>query len=389
MVSILGGLVWASFAPFSLLFGVYLRSLGLSYTNIGLLMTTASMLSTSPQLMFGAIADRFGKRRLIMSSVLLARAVVILMLLLSRDVVSLSTLYVLASLFLSGFIPLAQSMVADLSESEKLGKSMGEYRLFGSVGWVVSCVLTGLLARENLWNIFPVTFAFSCLSFLASLALPEFKAPDEARPKGGRHEARLTTTMSALFATSVPLSGMSMGATSSFLSISLSQLGGDPLFLGAVIAIGALFEVPAMYLSGRLCDRIGGFPVLLAGEAGLGAVYWLYGTVKTFHSYLLIQGVRGVLYAFFVVSGTSVSSRLGGSRRGGLYAGLYNMSLYLGTTPGPYIGGLASDYLGLWTMFMISSVLSEASAVLILPWVLKGRQRAFKYKRRATPDLLE
>lgn len=357
-----------------MLFGVYLKSLGASYTSIGLLMTIASVFSSSLQVAFGAMADRYRNRKTIISATLLLRTLASFMLLFSRDVISISIWYVGTSLFLSGFMPLAQSIVADLSEGRRLGFSMGRYRLFGSVGWAVSCVLTGLLARDNLWNIFPITFAFSGVSFLISLALSEVKSAKEWRPEVAREKTHIAATLVPCFITSILLSGLSMGAATSFLSISLTQLGSDPLFLGVVIAVGAFFEVPAMYLSGRLSDRIGSLPVLIVGEVGLSVIYWLYGTVRDLYSYILIQGIRGTIYAIFMISGMSVSSSLGGSERGSTYAGLYNLSLYLGMALGPYLGGLISDSLGLWAMFMFSSAFSLTSAVVLLvPWALGKR----------------
>lgn len=337
-------------------------------------MTIASVLSSSLQVTFGTIADRYGNRKTLISASLLLRTLASFMLMLSGDVINISIWYVGTSLFLSGFMPLAQSIVADLSEGRRLGISMGRYRLFGSMGWAISCIVTGLLARYDTRNIFPITFAFSIASFLASLALPEVKSIREWHPESTREGARVSATLVIFFIASVLLSGLSMGATTSFLNISLTQLGSDPLFLGVVLAIGACFEVPAMYLSGRLSDRIGSLPVLFFGEIGLGLVYWLYGTVKTLYGYILIQGIRGTLYATFMISGMSASSSLGGSRRGSTYAGLYNLSLYLGMAFGPYLGGLISDFLGLFSMFTLSSTLSVISAFMLTPWAI-GRSR--------------
>lgn len=275
-------------------------------------------------------------------------------------------------------MPLAQSMVADFSGDNRLGVYMGRYRLFGSIGWAAACILTGLLAGESLWNIFPLTLAFSAISFLVSLFLPSVEGTGGSRHGSTQHRGVSSVKLAACFTASILISGVGMGATSSFLTISLSQLGGDPFFMSLVVAIGALLEVPAMYLGGWLSDRIGGLPVLVFGEVGLGMVYWLYGTVKNLYSYLLIQGVRGILYALHTVSGMSISSSLGGSRRRGLYAGFYNLSLQLGFASGPYLGGLVSDYRGLWAMFAMSSALSWASAILLTPWMtffLKRKMR--------------
>lgn len=376
-LSILAGLVWASMAPLYLFFGVYLRSLGLTYGAIGLITTTGAVLSSFPQIVFGAIADRINSRKRIISFAMLIRTASSLMSLLSKDLLGLSVGYVAMSFSLSGFMPIAQSMVADISGGERLGRSMGRYRLFGSAGWAISCVLTGCLARWSLTNIFPITFAASAMAFMVSLMLPDVSRRGEGgSPSTGAREGRkMTPFLTVAFLLSIMLSCLSMGAATSFLTISLAQLGIEPFFLGIVIATGGLFEVPSMYVSGLLCDRIGSFAVLSIGEVGLAAVYWLYGTVTNITTYVLVQGLRGILYAVFTVSGMAASSGLGGRRRGSLYAGLYNLSYYLGSVPGPYMGGLISDYMGLSAMFTLSSAISIASAALLIPFGLVPANR--------------
>ncbi len=375
-ISILGALVWASLAPLYIFFGVYLRSLGCNYSTIGLILTAGSFLFSVPQVIFGAIADKIRNRRLIMSLALLGRTIASLMLLMSTDLVSISAWYVGTSFLLSGFMPLTQSMVANISGRDELGTSMGRYRLFGSAGWAGSCILTGFLAKDALRSIFPITFFLSGLAFLISASLPEMKNGANQKASAMREEETdLNLGLTAAFMSSVVLAGLSMGATSSFLTISLSQLGGDALFLGLVLAAGALLEIPAMYLAGLLCDRVGNLSVLLIGETGLGAVYWLYGTVKDLPTYLLVQGIRGIMYSLLIVSGMAASSSLGGKKRGSLYAGLYGLSSSLGLAAGPYLGGLISENWGLWAMFLFSSSVSILSAILIIPFVLRKNER--------------
>jgi MFS family permease len=251
---------------------------------------------------------------------------------------------------------------------------MGKYRLSGSLGWAFSCIATGLLVGGNIWSIFPITLSLSSLSLLASLAIPEVEEERKACNKSTEYRMRVSLKIIVPFILSIFLSSIGMSAASSFLNILLFQLGSDPFFIGTTIAIGALLEVPAMYWGGRFSDKIGDIPVLILGEAGLGMVYWLYGTVKNFYTYLIIQGIRGILYALFTVSGMSLSSSIGRGGRGGLYAGLYNLSLQFGMSSGPFFGGLASDTFGITAMFLMASAFSELSAVLLVPLVVRGRE---------------
>ncbi len=376
VISIMGGLVWASFAPLSMLFGVYLRSLGLTYGTIGMILTAGNLLSSVPQVIFGAVADRIGRRRTVMSLSLLARTATSLMMFISTDVPSMSIWYVATSFLLSGFTPLAQSMVADLSGRDELGRSMARYRLFGSAGWVISCVLTGLFAKEAMRSIFLIASVLSLLAFLVSIALSDVvKKANQNLAVSEEGESETTRGRTMPFIISVFLAGLSMGATSSFLTLSLTDLGGDALFLGVIIATGAVAEIPAMYLGGLLSDHIGGFSVLAIGETLLAGVYWLYGIVKDLYMYVLVQGLRGIAYSLFTISGMSISSGLGGTKRGSLFAGLYGLAFSSGMAAGPYLGGLLSDSFGLWVMFLISSFVSILSVAFVIPFIIAKVKR--------------
>lgn len=128
--------------------------------------------------------------------------------------------------------------------------------------------------------------------------------------------------------------------------------------IGVVLATGAIAEIPAMYLGGRMSDKYGALTVLSLGMAGLAVTYVFYGVVNAVIAYLLVQALRGLFYGLFTVSGMAMSSSLGGAERGGLHAGFYNLVSTLGSSSGPYIGGLVSDQLGLRTMYWFSSAVS-------------------------------
>ncbi|MGQ9479013.1 MAG: MFS transporter [Thermoproteota archaeon] len=372
---LLSGAVWASMAPLLLFFGVYLMSLGFSYSDIGLISTFGIVSSSIPQLIFGAVADKIIRRKPIIVFAVSIRVLAGLMMLVSKDVVSISAWYILASFSLAGFMPIAQSMVADMAEGEEVGRLMGNYRLFGSAGWAVSCVLTGLLVTEKLENIFSIFFFFSIASFPLALLLKEsWRPPEKEGGEAGTVMVKSSIALTLCFTASIILSSLSMGATNVFITIFLSKLGMEPLLIGVTIALGALMEIPAMYLGGMLCDRVGSLTVLSAGEVGLAFIYWLYGTVGNIYTYVIVQSIRGILYAVFTVAGMTASSSLWGEEKRGFYASLYNLSLNMGMSLGPSFGGFISDKLGLLATFLISSLISLISATILSPWtVLKKR----------------
>jgi len=377
-LALLGALFWGSMAPSYLFVAVYLKASGLDYSAIGLVTTASVLASSLPQIIFGHLIDRYGRHGLLIPLSLFFRAFCLVMLAFATDAWSVALWFVVAGLPMSLFMPSMQSAVARISVPNTMGTSMGLYRLGGSAGWAVMCLVSGLVA--SLSSDFRLAFGLGALlsvfAFLLSLPfasqLGDSKEPPSVEPGGPTRK----TDQSELFYTSVFLGSLGIGATSSFVTVLLAELGGGPFMIGAVLAAGATAEVPAMYLGGKMSDKYGALLVLSAGMAGLAVSYVFYGVVNVLVAYLFVQALRGLFYGLFTVSGMAMSSSLGGAEKGGLHAGFYNLVSTLGSSSGPYIGGLMSDQLGLRTMYWFSSAVSLLGSGLSMTTSLISRKRS-------------
>lgn len=342
---------------------VQLRYSGLTYSDIGLVSTASALLSSLPQLLFGHMIDRYGRRAALIKASILVRTLLLSMVALSSDPWSLAFWYVTASLPLSLFLPSVQSFVARRSAQRNLGTSMGLYRLGGSAGWAIMCLVAGLVASSSSFAVaFVLGALLSVVAFVVSLGLADRGPPTASTPSNDplRYHGRLSSGLA--FYGSTFLGSLGIGATSSFITVLLSELGGNPAAIGAVLAAGAVVEIPAMYYGGRLADRYGPLWILAAGMAGMGVSYSLYGMVDVLAALALVQASRGLFYGLFTVSGMAMSSSLGGADGGGLHAGLYGLISTLASSSGPSLGGLVSDQSGLKSMFALSSVVSVLGA---------------------------
>ena len=376
-LALIGALFWGSMAPSSVFVAIYLKSSGLDYAAIGLVSAASVLASSLPQIAFGRLIDRYGKHGMLIALSLFFRAFCLTMVALAADAWSVSFWYVAAGLPTSLFMPSMQSMVARSSVPDTMGVSMGSYRLGGSAGWAVMCLVSGLVASA--FSDFRLAFGLGALlsvvNFLLSLPLANQPDPPRSLPMAEEGKPAMGAGQGRSFYTSLFLGNLGLGATSSFLTILLNELGGGPLIIGTVLAVGATAEVPAMYIGGKLSDRYGRMGILSVGMAGLAFSYALYGVLNALFACLFVQALRGLFYGFFTVSGMAMSSSLGGAERGGLHAGLYNLVSTLGTSSGPYIGGLLSDQLGLKAMYWLSAGVSLLGSGLSAAGILTSRTR--------------
>jgi PPP family 3-phenylpropionic acid transporter len=381
-LALLGALFWGSMAPSYVFVAVYLKSVGLDYATIGLVATASVLASSLPQIVFGHVIDRYGRPGLLIPLSLLSRAFCLVMLALATDAWSVSLWYVAAGLPTALFMPVMQSTVARSSVSETMGISMGLYRLGGSAGWAVMCLMSGLVAylSSDFRLAFGLGAFLAIVNFVLSLSFTRGPGLSQLAPSDGPTAELIEPTSKAdqgeLFYSSIFLGSLGIGATSSFVTILLAELGGGPLMIGVVLAMGAIAEIPAMYLGGKMTDKHGAFSVLSVGMAGLAFSYLLYAMVNALVACLFVQALRGMFYGLFTVSGMAMSSSLGGEKRGGLHAGFYNLVSTLGSSSGPYIGGLVSDQLGLRTMYYFSSAFSLLGSGLSVVTMLVEHQRS-------------
>lgn len=112
---------------------------------VGVLVTTMALASTISAPLWGAMSDRFGRKRIVMISqlfslvgyVMLALATSLRLIFISRAVSGLG----------GGSLGVAQSYIADVTSPEKRDQAYAIFGVFFGVGFVIGPILGGLLVR--------------------------------------------------------------------------------------------------------------------------------------------------------------------------------------------------------------------------------------------------
>jgi DHA1 family multidrug resistance protein-like MFS transporter len=115
---------------------------------------------------------------------------------------------------------------------------------------------------------------------------------------------------------------------------------------------------------GSLADRYGRKIMVVRAMFGGAIVISTMGLVRNVYQLVLLRAIQGTLTGTVPAATTLVASNTPTKRRG--YAlGLLQMSIYLGSSVGPLLGGLVADNMGMRAAFWVTGGLLFTAGVLV------------------------
>ncbi|ADC64975.1 major facilitator superfamily MFS_1 [Ferroglobus placidus DSM 10642] len=121
------------------------EELGATKTQVGSLFTLGAMSGAVAAYISGRIADKYGRKPLILISQMSFAAVMLLYSLIS-DVIFAYPIHLIEGVAWSTLGVSAPTLIADLTRKDERGEAMGVYNSTWSVGWMIGPILGGLLS---------------------------------------------------------------------------------------------------------------------------------------------------------------------------------------------------------------------------------------------------
>lgn len=142
--------------------------LGVSFTELGVLLSTFYLFSGGGQVVAGILVDRFGADRLLLSGIFLQSAAMAAIGL-APTFAAMLPLAALAGIGNSVYHPADLSILSHRVGTERLGRAFALHVVAGNFGYAASPLVSGALALAYGWRTALVVMGLSCL--LAGLAL--------------------------------------------------------------------------------------------------------------------------------------------------------------------------------------------------------------------------
>ncbi len=379
-------------ATFYLLLPLIGRELGLSYSQIGLVMTCQYIAGAVSNVPGGALVDTVGKKGLLMAVSLFWVGVPYLLMGFTHSYWMLLACVALVGIGNNLWHPTAIPTLAN-RYPERKGLVLSLHGMGGNVGDALAPLAIGTLLAFLGWreivvlNVVPgIVMAILILAYFGTLKLTSKKGA--ARPASdGEHDGQTVNEYVEglkalaknrnlmLLSTSSAFRSMTQNALLTFLPVYLAYEMGYSLFwVGVWMFVLQAAGFAASPIAGHLSDRMGRRSVMMTSMA-MTAVILVFmavaGRTLAFVAMIAVLGfflyaIRPVLQAWLL---EATPKKMGGTSIGVLFA-----TQAVGSAIGPLIGGLLADRYGLMATFWFLAATIVVANLFIV--VMPARQPA-------------
>jgi MFS family permease len=347
----------------STLFPVLKDEFALTNQQVGLIVAIPSLCQFLLSVPSGMVSDRFGPKKLIAASILIAAVGALL-----GSVSSTPWMFIVASTLLTFnstlYHPPAQSYVSDITSPQDRSRALGIWHSGGttgvSLGPLSITILMGLLAFN--WR---QIYGFWIIPILLGLvALYFVKPPSEVVKKEERDtweeeavDTLLNTNMMFLL-----LSGtvrrFGGGLTTGFLSIWLAEAQGWTISqIGIMLAISSLMGIVASPLGGELASRFGEKRWFSATLLGSYVFFALAFFVEGFWPFFILYIIHRFFGILSMPANMTLTARLSPPKQRGVGFALSTVPMNVVMPVAALAAAYIADTYGLYPIFMTTAVI--------------------------------
>jgi len=349
---------------------LYLKDLQAAPIVISLLTSFVWMGALIGSTMWGTLADRYSRKRLLFL-ILMTSAVGTGSLALFLPPAGVLPAVFLRMLMVTGLAPVTMAIVSAASMTDHRGRDLSYLSASRSTGSALGKIIAGFLLAGVGYRL--SFFSLALLPIVACFFL--FFLP-RAEDAGRKERQSLSTSLRRGGMNGLYLSGalrqMGTSGAASLIFVYMATLGIPVGIMGTINAIGATTSILGVLVFGRLSDLVER-KVIFAFGFGISALAPLI--------FAFSRGGWGIALGYLTL-GVSFSSVYAGStsyigdrtpmERQGTMFGLFNSSRGIGGVIGPLIAGALTPLVGFRSMFLVMAGIAFLGFLTVLARTERG-----------------
>ncbi len=369
----------ACYSPYTV---VFMNERGLSATMIGLIMTANGLVSILFQPLWGMLCDRLRSVKKVYLVCLSILTLLIPLLGLIHAPWLIAIWIPMVNVFFCSMFSFMDSWVVQ-GVKELNGKNYGNIRVWGSIGFMIVVAISGQLSESYSTSVSFLGFSlFALLAITIALCIKnEGIAPDA--PK--RQKLRLRDMQFGklfknyhyiVFVLCVALIQIPLNVKGTYLPQRVIAAGGDNALYGMFMSIGALSEVPVLFLSSRILRRFKPASVVRFSMVVYALQLVVFASPLPAHILLIVQLFQGCGYGLFLVGSVHYLDELAPAElktsaltfASAVYGGIAGMI-------GSSLGGLLIDSIGIMQVYLFAAIWAACGVVLYFILTALGRKK--------------
>lgn len=260
------------FSPYA---SLYFAEKGLTATQVGVLLSLMQAMRVIGPNLWGWVADRHQQRATVLRLTAFAAALSFTGIFFGQTFAHFFLVMVVFNLFASAQNPLSEALI--LAEMRGDFSPYGRLRLWGSVGFIASVTVAGLLLDHHGVDAMPwIAFTLLVLVLVSSLRMRETAHDDGEKRKGTLPDLLRRREVIAFFASTF----LMIAAHASlyvFFSLYLAQIGYSNTVIGLMWSVGVVAEIVFFFYQAPLFRRFGVRSLMIASLMVAAARFLMIG----------------------------------------------------------------------------------------------------------------
>lgn len=329
---------------------------------------------------WGIVADRFGRKPMVVRAMLAGSLTIGLMSLATSPWHLLILRFVEGGF--TGTVTASTTLVAATTPRERMGFGLGMMQMAVFSGASVGPLFGGILADQIGYR--PTFVVAGSMLFIGGLIVLTQVREEFTRPARGSVDEQSSQRLRALLLSSTMLAMIAVMLALRVASSSIQPI--MPLYVeqlarstatvatlsGLTLGIAGLTSAVASLSLGRLADRIGQRPVLVASALGVGLLYLPQAFAGSVTQLIVLQGLFGVAAGGVMPTANAIVAHLTPAERRGAVFGFTAAATSIGGFIGPLGGSALAASFDISYVFLTSGLLM----LVVGAWVARAARGA-------------